>query len=263
MPASAWRLLRHAPGEGAWNMAVDEAVAAAVGAGQSRPTLRLYGWRRPTLSLGYLQAAGPGLDLNACHALGIPLVRRPTGGRAVLHHRELTYSLAVPLEAWGGQAVPARFRTVASALTAGLRRLGVDAVVAEDRASAGGAPRGACFRLRGMPAILCGGRKLVGSAERRWEAVVLQHGSLLLAFDADLHRAVFPEWERPESQVACLEAVLGRVPPPAELSAALTRGFADVFEVRWECGDLSPEEERAASGLVGARYADPAWTFRR
>src|SRR5512142_100843 len=119
MPEQAWRFLRHAPGEGAWNMAVDEAVATAVGAGQSPPTLRMYGWRRATLSLGYLQPAGPGIDLSACRARDIPVVRRPTGGRAVLHHHELTYSLALPLDAWTGRGVLGRFRMVAAALTTG------------------------------------------------------------------------------------------------------------------------------------------------
>src|SRR5512138_2930824 len=112
-----WRLLRHPPAGGAWNMAVDEALAEAVGAGTSPPTLRLYGWERPTLSVGYLQReAAP-----AALAAEIPVVRRPSGGRAVLHDRELTYSLALPLDPpWSRLSVVERFRRLSAVPIAAL-----------------------------------------------------------------------------------------------------------------------------------------------
>lgn len=262
----SWRLVCHGPGDGAWNMAVDEAVAAAVGRGECPPTLRLYRWRRPTLSLGCLQAAAAGIDLEACRRLAIPLVRRPTGGRAVLHDQELTYSIAVPVSAWGGaRTVPDRFRRIAEALMAGLRRLGVEARLAAPASPAdgGSTSRGACFLVRRMPAIVCGGRKLIGSAERRWDRTVLQHGSLLLDFDAGLHREVFPGWQAPERHVTWLGALLGRIPPFAELADALSQGWAEALGARCESGALAPTEAQAAAALVAERYGTLAWTLRR
>jgi lipoate-protein ligase A len=263
---SPWRLLCHGPGDGAWNMAVDEAMTGAVGRGESPPTLRLYAWQRPTLSLGCLQPAAADIDLAACHRLAIPLVRRPTGGRAVLHHQELTYSVALPLAAWGDvRTVRDRFRAIAGALMAGLGHLGVETHLATPDARADGGPamRGACFLVRCMPAILSGGRKLVGSAERRWERAVLQHGSLLLGFDAALHHQVFPGWQAPEQQVTWLGALLGRVPPFAELAMALCHGFSDALGAHCAPGALAPAEAEAATALVAARYGTAAWTLGR
>lgn len=256
MAAVPWRLLRDDPADGAWNMAVDEALAEAVGARASPPTLRLYGWRRPTVSLGYLQRA-TGVDLAACAEQAIPLVRRPTGGRAVLHHRELTYSLTLPLDPpWAGLSVAERFRRLSAALVAALARLGVDAGLAEpgDGASCSAVPA-ACFALRRMPAIVARGRKLAGSAARCWEGVLLQHGSLLLEFDARLHRTVFPRWAAPERDVVWLEALLPAPPSPEAMTAAFVGGCADALGARCVPGARTPAEERRAAHLLRERYA--------
>ena len=117
MADSRWRLLRDPPGDGAWNMAIDEAIARAVAEGRSPSTLRFYGWREPTVSLGYLQRSCGAVDRAACGRLGVAIVRRPTGGRAVLHARELTYSAAVPMEGpWGALGVDASFFRMGQAL---------------------------------------------------------------------------------------------------------------------------------------------------
>jgi lipoate-protein ligase A len=247
-------------------MAVDEALAAAVAAGESPPTLRFYRWQRATLSLGYLQSAAAGIDLPGCVARGIPLVRRPTGGRAVLHDQELTYSLVLPRTAWWrSQPLPECFRAISAGLLAGLQHLGVPAALGDGAASPGAAPapRGACFPIRHMPAIVVGGRKLAGSAGRCWEHALLQHGSLLLGFDAALQGAVFPDWPAPARQVVWLSALLDAVPPPDALAAALARGWEDVLGTRCLPGDLTPAEERRAAALVAERYARPCWTLRR
>jgi lipoate-protein ligase A len=264
MRPAGLRLLRHPPADGAWNMAVDEALAASVGEGSSPPTLRLYGWQPPTLSLGYLQPAAA--LLPACRAMGIPLVRRPTGGRAVLHHQERTYSLALPwAPPWSLRSVPERFRVLAGGLIAGQARLGVEAGLADARESgaAPGRAEAACFRARRLPAILCGGRKLAGAAERRFPTALLQHGSLLLRFDAGLHRAVFPAWPSPERQVVWLEAVLGRLPEPERLDAALAAGWEAALGLPCRPGHLTAAEAAAARRLAAERYGDPAWTLRR
>ncbi|HSD49968.1 MAG TPA: lipoate--protein ligase family protein, partial [Candidatus Methylomirabilis sp.] len=243
VPESEWRLLLDGPADGAWNMAVDEAIARAVGDGLATATLRFYTWATPTVSLGYLQTTSGGVDLAACREQGIAVVRRVTGGRAVLHAAELTYSVAVPLEgAWRGLSIGETFAVFCHGLIAGLAHLGVAAELGEGEPRSAGAntvgsreagPRqtDACFLLRRMPAILVGGRKLIGSAQRRWERCLLQHGSILLDFDPHLHQAVFPAWSRthPTAAITCLHSVLGRLPTHGEVRSALVAGWEEVF----------------------------------
>jgi len=248
-------------------MAIDEAIARSVGEGRAPSTLRFYGWREPTVSLGYLQRSSGAVDRVVCGRLGIAIVRRPTGGRAVLHARELTYSAAVPTAGpWGALAVDESFSRMSQALVAGLKHLGVVATIGEGNADRSASPRtDVCFQMRRMPAILVSGRKLVGSAQRRWGKVLLQHGSLLLEFDAAMHQAIFPAWPRtdPTAKVTWLAALLDRMPPRGELEAALVTGWSEMTGAACTPGPLLPEERRAAAALVRARYGDPAWTFQR
>ena len=279
---SPWRLIQDGPADGAWNMAVDEAIARAVGDGLAPATLRFYTWNAPTVSLGYLQKTPGGVDLMACRDRGIPVVRRVTGGRAVLHATELTYSVAVPLEgAWCSLSVGETFTLFCRGLIGGLARLGVTAELGEGGTrrpdsrevgargagtrETGARETGACFLLRRIPAILVGGRKLIGSAQRRWDRSLVQHGSLLLDFDPHLHQAIFPAWSRtdPTAGITCLRSLLGRLPTTGELMSALAAGWGDVFGRPCVTGDLGPEEQRAATALAEARYRSPEWTFQR
>jgi lipoate-protein ligase A len=268
---SPWRLIQDGAADGAWNMAVDEAVARAVGDGVAQATLRLYSWNVPTVSLGYLQKTPGGVDLAACRDRGIPVVRRVTGGRAVLHAAELTYSVAVPLEGrWRSLSVGGSFTLFCRGLIAGLARLGVTAELGEARARRDGASgvgaseEGACFLLRGLPAVLVGGRKLIGSAQRRWDRCLLQHGSILLDFDLHLHQAIFPAWSRthPTAGITCLHSVLGRLPTMGELTSAVAAGWEEIFGRHCVAGDLGLEEQRAATALANARYRSAEWTFQ-
>lgn len=262
-----WRLLHHGPAEGAWNMAVDEAVARAVGDGQAPATLRFYAWSAATVSLGYLQRTPGGVDIEACRRHGIGLVRRVTGGRAVLHADELTYSVALPLvEPWRSLSVAEVFARISCGLIAGLTRLGLTASLGESRSAAGdGSETGACFLLRRMPAILVGGRKLIGSAQRRWDRFLLQQGSLLLDFDPRLHQGIFPAWPRtdPAAGVTSLRALLGGLPPVADLVSVLSAAWGEAVGVPCVPGDLLPVERSVADDLACGRYGTPAWTFRR
>ena len=288
----SWRLIQDAPADGAWNMAVDEAVARAVGDGVAPATLRLYTWNAPTVSLGYLQKTPGGVDLTACRDRGIPVVRRVTGGRAVLHAAELTYSVAAPLEGtWRSLSVGETFTLFCRGLIAGLARLGVTAELGEGGSRrpdsrhmgapgagtcetgtrqagtrrAGTRETGACFLLPEMPAVLVGGRKLVGSAQRRWDRCLLQHGSILLDFDPDLHQAIFPAWSRthPTAGITCLHSLLGCLPTGGEMMSALAAGWEEVFARPCVAGGLGLEERQAATALADARYRSVEWTFQR
>src|SRR3982074_1947256 len=177
----AWRLLLNARGRGAWNMAVDEVLLDGVAGGTAPPTLRFYEWSPPCPSLGYFQPFDR-VDLDGCRALGVEVVRRPTGGRAILHDRELTYSVTLPASALGhdGGVLPSYYR-LSLALQDGLRRLGVPAALApESAASTPGIHGPACFDRPSAHEILLAGRKLVGSAQMRRGGALLQHGSILI-----------------------------------------------------------------------------------
>ncbi len=263
---SAWRLLVDAPGDGAWNMAVDEAIAVGVGGGAVAPTLRLYGWSRPTISLGYLQRAAVGVDLAACRRRGIPVVRRLTGGRAVLHGEELTYSVALPLAGpWGDLSVADSFQAINAGLLEMLRRLGVAAHVgAPERGGIAPGDAGLCFLARRMPAVLVAGRKLIGSAQRRAAAWLLQHGSLLLGLDETLHREVFPAWPgNGASGVTSLREILGRRPSGEELLAAMRGGWEAALGGACQPGRLTAAELGEAGRLATDRYAAATWTWQR
>src|SRR5439155_18887308 len=179
--SDGWRLLLDKPSSGAWNMAVDEVLLDGVAAGTAPPTLRFYEWTPPCLSLGYFQPFDV-VDLDGCRALGVDVVRRPTGGRAILHDRELTYSIVLPAAVLGqdGGVLPSYYR-LSLALQDGLRRLGVPATLAPASAAPSTAVHGpACFDRPSAHEILLNRRKLVGSAQVRRGGAILQHRSILV-----------------------------------------------------------------------------------
>src|SRR5881398_2718711 len=180
MSDAGWRLLLDPPAEGAWNMAVDEVLLEGVAAGSSPPTLRFYAWTPACLSLGYFQPFSV-VNVEGCRGLGIDIVRRPTGGRAILHDRELTYSVALPAAVLGqdGGVLPSYYR-LSLALQDGLRRLGVPATLAPESAGSSAAHGPVCFDRPSAHEILLHGRKLVGSAQMRRGGGLLQHGSILI-----------------------------------------------------------------------------------
>ena len=139
-----WRLLSDGPASAAWNMAVDEAIMTMVGRKESPPTLRIYGWDPPALSLGYFQRAAE-VDLTACRSRGVDVVRRPTGGRAILHDQEVTYSLSLPEDLpWLPRGVTEAYRLIAGGLVRGLKILGVPVEMAP-AGRRGAGKTAACF----------------------------------------------------------------------------------------------------------------------
>jgi len=257
---AVWRLVDTPPAAGAWNMAVDEALAASVAAG-GEPVLRVYRWSPPCLSLGRNQPARGRYDLRALAERGISVVRRPTGGRAVLHHRELTYTVAAPEALLGG---PRRaYAAINRALVAGLRTLGVDAAQQPAGPSRAPVPSLApCFAEPVEGEVVAGGRKLVGSAQRRLGEVILQHGSLPLHDDQSVVASLLiggPDGE-PGDAPATLVDVLGREPAWDELTAALAAGFARTFGVHLRGGGLT-DAEREHAAADTERYGDAAWTW--
>jgi len=249
-------------------MAVDEALMDA--AREGRVVLRLYRWAPPCLSFGRNQRAEGLYDLAAARREGIDLVRRPTGGRAVFHHRELTYSVVAPAELWGG--LRRSYRRINRALLLGVRRLGASVREAErsGRRAPGPGTR-ACFRDPLPGEITAAGRKLIGSAQWRDRDALLQHGSLILHDEQEVAERLRlgSEGEADDAtgdggpvRAAALADLLGRAPETAELGEALRAGFEEAFGVYVEgAPDGLPGEARVRE--LEQKYRDPAWTWRR
>lgn len=249
-------------------MAVDEALAEAVAAGTSAPVLRLYRWHPPCLSLGASQPFSVA-DADFCGRHGVDLVRRPTGGRAVLHHHELTYLVAAPLgECLGTRELQGAYAAICRALVAGLRRLGVDARLA-DAVPAAGLIRPTqavpCFIGPAPGEVTAGGRKLVGSAMRRVGNAILQHGSILEDWDGALQAGCLGLTGDAglRAAVVTLAELVDDLPTPQALATALQAGFAEVLEAHFEPGALTEAERARAETLVRERYGSPAWTVKR
>lgn len=269
--SDVWRLLVDAPAGGAWNMAVDEVLLEGVAAGGAAPTLRFYQWTPPCLSLGYFQPIDV-VDVDGCRALGVEVVRRPTGGRAILHDRELTYSVALPASVLGhdGGVLPSYYR-LSLALQDGLRRLGVPATLAPESAASGPTAHGpVCFDRPSAHEILLDGRKLVGSAQMRRGGGILQHGSILIEPRIDKLTACLrlprdsagstmtDSSEGIEDGVAGLAEV--GLTQPAQIALAIAQAFAARFGVSLVEAPLRPDEVAAARALAGSKYQSASWT---
>lgn len=243
-------------------MALDEALAEGVADGGA-PVLRFYRWSPACLSLGRNQPARGLYDLEALRAAGIDVVRRPTGGRAVLHDHELTYSVAVRAGVLGTPRQS--YAAINRALVAGLRRLGVRATL-QPRGEGRAPPPSTvpCFREPVEGEVVVAGRKLVGSAQRRIGQTLLQHGSLLLSGDQSrtasfLLRAGFGGGSRDSG---CLSDHLDPLPGWGALVAALAAGWADETGAA-PAPDGPTARELAGADLLRRRYSDMAWTFHR
>lgn len=249
--AGAWRLLLDREAAGPWNMAVDEALLDSAARG-GRPALRLYAWRGAWLSLGYGQRCDDA-QRAACRAAGVGVVRRATGGGAVLHGGDLTYAVAAPMERLP-DGLAASYAWIARALCAGLRRLGV-AVETGARGTAAPARAFDCFAEARADALCAAGRKLVGSAQRRAGGAVLQHGSLRLHPDPPAVRVA--AGLRAESATSLRE--LGCSAGEGALRSALVEAFASTLGLRLEPDELTPEEvARARTAAARPRPVAPA-----
>ena len=262
-----WRFLHSPPASGAENMALDEALMHwARGTGEW--AFRVYSWSRPTLSLGRNQTARGGYDRAQMEAREIDVVRRPTGGRAILHDREVTYSVTGRVDDAGD--LLESYERINRLLVAGLGALGVESVVvgpADAARAAGAEPRAQpgllpCFHHPSSGEITLDGRKLAGSAQWRSDGALLQHGSILIDDDQMQLASLMTQPAPPMPRPATLHDALGRVPDECEVAGALfaaVREWADPDARELEIDDALADCARA----LRSRYLDHAWTWRR
>jgi len=243
-----WRLIIDGPVPGAMNMALDRAVLAGRSAGSSPPTLRLYRWELPTVSLGHFQAVEQ-VDLEACARRGFDVVRRPTGGRGVLHDDELTYSIVASTDDGVPRGVAASYRHLSAALAAAYVRLGVSAqVTARSRGEEGA---GACYLHSTQADLSLGAAKLSGSAQVWKDDAVLQHGCFVVSRDVDAEAEVFRLDETRRAALgkttATLSGALGRSPSVDAIAGAVVEAVERTLGVRLVPGTFSDVERSYAS----------------
>ncbi len=252
-------------------MALDEAILEAVRTEQSPPTLRFYAWNPPCLSLGYAQSVDDA-DRGAMKELGWDLVRRPTGGKAILHTDEITYSISAPADhpVFAGGVLPS-YERISLALIAGLERLGVEPElnIADSPEPSDGNP--VCFQNPGAFEITVAGKKLVGSAQLRRSGAVLQHGSLPLR--GELGRIClalrYPDehdreqaMEQVGQHAITIEQVLGETRTWSEMAEHLAAGFEHSLQLKLSHLDPSQQEISRSHEVLEERYSHPDWTLR-
>ncbi|MBO9540649.1 lipoate--protein ligase family protein [bacterium] len=244
-----WRLLLDEAASGARNMAVDEAILEAYRAGEAPPTLRLYDWATPTLSLGYAQKASD-VAFDACAARGVEVVRRPTGGRAVLHGvGDLTYAVVASGAEGFPESVADSYCLIAKALIASLQTLGLDAELTPGVRSNGNTS--ACFATSTKADLTASGLKVVGSAQVRRQGSFLQHGTLMLTQEADAIAPLLVSGTPPKG-MASLSALSDAAIDAKAVRQALVEGFARAFGIELQAGPLTPYEEALAQKLEAA-----------
>lgn len=266
-----WRLLHTPPSTGAWNMAVDESILEHIYRGESKPTLRLYSWNPPCLSLGHAQSIKD-VDMERLHAHGWDVVRRVTGGRAILHTDELTYSVTgsaeEPVLAGG---VLESYNRLAQALLHAVQSLSVPVEMKEHVGHASSMTNPVCFEVPSTYEITVDGKKLIGSAQARKKEGVLQHGSLpltgdlaricdALVFENESAREMAKE--RLLARATTIESVLSVETDWGTAAQAFVGGFEAQLGIQFERGELSPSEIQRADQLVKEKYAHPSWTER-
>ena len=230
-----WRWISDSHHTAESNMAMDAALLVDCEQGRIPPTVRLYGWSESAITIGYSQKAERELDLERCRELGISVVRRPTGGRAILHHRELTYAVVAPVSITPfNRGLKETFGAISEALLAGLQGLGIrgDINTSKQRSESTRSP--ACFASLNHCEITVDGKKLVGSAQKRTSKAFLQHGSLiidadherfasLLKFDDESERNATQQ--RLQDSTTTLNQVCDQKYSFEEIRAALQEGF--------------------------------------
>lgn len=240
-------------------MALDEALLRRA-AQTGDVVYRVYAWDSPTVSLGRNQPARGCYDLGLASERGIAFVRRPTGGRAILHSREITYSVAAPISSYG--SLSESYRTINRLLLEALRTLGVDAREAEPSTRAPVPSLAPCFAAPVAGELVARGRKLVGSAQVREGDAFLQHGSILVEDDQDLLTELLVHREM-SAPPATVRALIGRSITVQEFAGALASAVTAHDGLPPQLMELDEPLLDDVRSLLRTRYTLTAWTWRR
>lgn len=257
---------RHTP---AYNMAMDEYLLEKEAQGERRPVLRFYEWDPPGLSIGYFQKTEGKINREGLSRHGIQMVRRLTGGLAVLHHNELTYSVLLPEDYPGmPRSVVGAYRILSGGLLEGFRNLGLSAELAVPEKKKGTSHSPVCFEEASWYELVVEGRKAAGSAQTRQKGMILQHGSIPLTVDLD---ELFDCFQYPNDRVrerakkafagkaVALEELAQKKMTLAEVKKAFYHGFEKGLGVTLDSWHPTAEDERQITGIAEAKYATEKW----
>jgi len=258
-----WRLLRPIDGPGAFHMAADVAMLEGIRAGKTGPVLRFYRWTPACVTLGKFQPAEGNVRLDNCQRLGFDVVKRPTGGRAILHDHEVTFSIIVTENdlPQAGSNIMDSYRELGRALEAGMQHLGVPAELIDRRAQArGGDPASvmaagnpACFAAKARCDLMVNGRKIIGSAQMRKDGIILQQNSLPLQVNFPLWEEVFfrSDWKSvAEGGAVDLWTAAGRQVAYDDVVESLRYGFETALGIEFEESTFTDEELRRTQELI-------------
>lgn len=278
MEKEIWRFIDSGRQDPAFNMALDEALLYWHSENKIPPTIRFYGWNPPTLSVGYFQNIEKEINLEAVKKHGLGFVRRPTGGRGVLHDQELTYSVIVSEEhPEMPKTVTEAYRVISEGILEGFRELGLDAYFAiprteKEKQSLKNPRSSVCFDAPSWYELVVEGRKVAGSAQTRQKGVILQHGSILLDLDEDKLFDLFiykndrlrERMQRNFKQkaVAINELAKEKI-TIEEASNAFKKGFEKGLNIHLEPYELTEEETEFVADLARTKYAADEWNYRR
>lgn len=266
-----WRLINSGFQTGAMNMALDEALVHSVANGDSLPVLRFYRWQPATVTIGYAQSVATDLDQEACLQAGLDVVRRSTGGRAVLHDQEVTYSVIAPLNTdLFGQSVLDCYRVISEILQKTLVQLGLSAELVPGKPRGGhpNAMKAVCFSAPSQYELVIEGRKVAGSAQKRFGQTFLQHGSIPIEMDLELLGRVLKVDTR-NTAADSLQTVgwLNQWSSVPFIIADVEKLLADLFsqhlQINWVRSEPSAIERRAAKNICNEKFSHPEWNLKR
>jgi lipoyl(octanoyl) transferase len=278
MSKEVWRFIDSGNCSPSFNMALDEALLEWHSEGKIPPVIRFYGWEPAALSIGYFQKVEKEIDLEAVKALGLGFVRRPTGGRGVLHEHELTYSVIVSEEhPEMPKTVTEAYRVISEGILKGFHQLGLEAYFAvpktDEERSALKDPRSAvCFDAPSWYELVVEGRKVAGSAQTRQKGVILQHGAILLDLDEDKLFSLFKYpnervKERMKSAFKNKAVAINEISPRKitleDAKEAFYKGFAEGLNIELESYQLTEEELAYVNKIAKERYESDEWNFKR
>jgi len=267
-----WRIIISEPGNGPWNMALDEAFLLSTAKEYQPPTLRFYTWEPYCLSIGHAQKVSE-IDVDSLYSLGWDIVRRPTGGRGILHADELTYSITAPENYTGiSGSIIDSYRMISSGLIIGLKNIGIHAnSKPKDVSKKYLSKDPICFQYPSDYEITFEGKKLIGSAQARRHKGILQHGAIPLHGDItriisvlkfNTNDAKFEAKQLLQQRATSIEMALGVIIQKETLINKMIDGFEEALNIKLVVGKISMQEFNSAKDLLENKYNNPEWTYR-
>lgn len=257
-----WYLLWHRePLKGSWNMAVDDYLFRTLD--QTPITyVRFYRWERPTVSLGYSQKVSRVVNLPYCQRNGVDIVRRLTGGKLVLHNKEVTYSVCSSDSKTFTSTLKGSYRRIARALMEGLQKMALEPYLADTPPASYVRGTMPCFSYPASDEIEIQGKKIIGSAQKRLGSKFVQHGSIPLQEEEELLKAVtFLDDRRDVVRVISVSRALGKNVSFDWAVEHFIRGFEDYFGVQLETKEFDDEEKKRICRIQQERYENKDWTY--